>query len=263
MTATFKQVIPAAFTDTSGPKLYPDFILNSGSKLLFDTSNPLCNALPVGALTAGQTLANLVSGGAAATVASSTNPMVNNGSNLGISMAGVAANGGEFNLGTGFSLYGTDHRFIALCWLKLNPTGQVTTNSNIFSLKNDVPNTLFAMDAGVGNIAPRVNANAQASSAYTTLAGFTPGAVQMIGVAWEPQGSGSVYHAVLNGAVQTSITQASPSLLVNTAAASMVAGSSRFAGKLYDWYFEDLTLSGASVVNVVQREYALRAGVFA
>ncbi|KVE13317.1 hypothetical protein WI92_14600 [Burkholderia vietnamiensis] len=258
------QVLPSDL-----PFWYPDGIMNPGSKLLFDFSNPACNANAAGLMSAGQTFTNLVSGAPVGTVNAATNTAYNPtnvGGNGGISFPGQNTNIGNVSLGSTYDMHATNDDWLVILWLKLAATPiNANAYANIWGLQSNAQNGLFAFDTGSDNKSPRVVANPQSNSPTPQPLGasFTLGSVQQVAVSWQKTGaSSSVAKVFINGVFAFSFGAGGVTLL-DMSAYSMNLGSAKMQGSIYMAYMEDLTVSGADPAAQVVADYALRTGAYA
>lgn len=262
---------PVAFTDTTGPKLYRDSIMNPGSMLLFDVASTYSNPLPTGNLTAGQSLINLVDGAPVASVTGTGPAYVNNGLNgaskhLGISFPGVNGSGEGFTLGSSYDLHATPlAEFMVILWCRVNsvPVAGASGFQNLLSLATNSSNCLFNIDCGTGNTAPRAAVNEQAGTpGAATFTGFALDQVQQIAVANKFVNGARTTYYYLNGVLVTS-QSGGPNSLLDVSAVTIGVGGTKSAGKFYSCYMENLTTSGADPLAQAQLDYAQRVGNFA
>ncbi|MFP3564679.1 hypothetical protein [Paraburkholderia sp. SIMBA_030] len=252
---------------TDLPFWYPDGIMNAGSKLLFDFSNPACNANATGVMSAGALFTNLVTGAPTAAVAAAGNTafnLTNVGANGGISFPGQNTSAGSLGLGSTYDMHVSNDDWLAIMWLKL---AAAPANANAFApiwgLQIDSQNCLFNIDTGSDNKSPRIVANQQANSPVPTALGanFTLGSPQQLALSWQKQGSGAVVKVFVNNAFKFSF--GTTATLQDASTHSMGIGGAKMQGSVYMAYMEDLTASGADPAAQVAADYAIRNGAYA
>jgi len=250
----------AAVSDTTRPIIQNDPLLYGapGAEFLFDFLDPLCNANPDGALGAGVSFANLVAGGAPATIFGGAGISSLTGKS-GLSLtSGNAANG--VHLGATYNHDIDSHEFIRIAWFKIPATGFGTGYKEIFALTpTDSNQAQFWMDSGSNGVTLRAGVGYSAGGGAIVLTDPVPaGSVYQLAMHWRP-GNIDLY---LNGSfINTAASANDVTLHAPGAAVPTISGA--FIGTIYRVYGEDATVSSLTAEGISARiaaDYANNSG---
>lgn len=234
--------------------------INGGSLAYFNTTRDDCNPHGDGALTNGLTLNNLVDGGPAATV-------VGGGlSNL-AGLAGLAFDGSSTATylaigGAGaLDLHVTNPAFGVSITFKTPASGYITSPS-FLSLAiltvSDANGAQWYITQGLHGYDPGVGMGTGASQASQFLVGNSNGAVHQVAMSWDPATQTlALFH---DGVFVQSTTSGVPATLQNAAAAILKIAAG-WKGTVYEFYIENLAVSGADWAAQVAAMWAM-AGDF-
>ncbi len=247
MTASLVFTANDNFTDTTLPKLYRDYLINAGSKYLFDFGDVYCNPNVVNGVSAvanATQFVNLVDGAPVATNAGSTTTQAADG---GMVFAGTSNGATYINLGNTYDLSAANPEFLVIAWSK------AATNCG---------NDRTAVMLGSGNAAFQYSIESSNAGANFNGGLVNDGTATQWAYHRHPNGTTKRYK---NGVLMSTTTGNPTTLADYSASITRIGydpGATAFNGTVYRVYLENLTVSGESALAQVQRDYAANAGRF-
>ncbi len=197
MSALIQQLTGLTLT-SPGLKMYRDGLWNNaGSLYVFDSLDSYSlNGLPVGAISAGQQLANLIQGGSPATFElGGTGPgtITENAAGSGFTITPTNA---SWDVGRNYDLSTSQHAFLATCWFKPGP--QTTNHEEVIQSFNGASfaNIQYCLAWNPSTLALIGNVGA---SSVSTAAEITSGVNQQVGIAWYVSGGIGYIQIFKNG----------------------------------------------------------------
>ncbi|GGS26050.1 hypothetical protein [Deinococcus knuensis] len=275
MTGIIQKLTNVTFTG-SLPKLeYDQIIPPVGAKLLYDFGNPQTygGTLPAGGATVanGTTLTNLVRGGANASISAQLGLTFTGGGLDWATAATGTDNYPRINLGA-YDL--TNRSFLWIGWVRsVGPASNRGIFGNVVSSSN--ANRGFSVghkfgDSTTGAIDVSFYNQALTATGGSITAISVAGQVLQLALEINPA-AGLIRRYVNAGQPNAPLTLPAGTTGINPAsvnepfAIGSLAGSgsgSKYTGRIYRMYVEDLTASGRTGADVVEKDYGYNAGRF-